>query len=283
MFQVKNAAIALSLVGLLFVFQSCKKSDLAAEETVSPERIEELKAFLVQSTGHELTEIEYQASTKTFIVARDGVISLKDVSVRADAEPTMGAQSTEGTTQRVYSYTVSGANAQSISVYADNTVPAEWLIALDESIANWNSTNSLINFKRVTATTTTTTGGKGRGKKSGPTTTTTIPAYNVLVTTLFDDATSMIARAYYPDYNGNAGKQVDINTKFNYLSSSYKLFALTHELGHIIGFTHTDGTYGNIIPGTPETDPNSVMNSFVLPWNGFTNYDVVAVNTVYPR
>jgi hypothetical protein len=58
---------------------------------------------------------------------------------------------------------------------------------------------------------------------------------------------------------------------------------LTHELGHSIGFTHTDGTYGNLVPNTPETDPNSVMNSFVLPWNGFTPYDIAAVNTIYPR
>jgi hypothetical protein len=98
---------------------------------------------------------------------------------------------------------------------------------------------------------------------------------------MYDAATSTIAQAYYPDYYGNAGKQITINTYYNYLSSSYKVFAMTHEMGHNIGFTHTDGTYGNLIAGTPETDPNSVMNSFVLPWNGFTPYDVTAVTTVY--
>jgi hypothetical protein len=79
----------------------------------------------------------------------------------------------------------------------------------------------------------------------------------------------MVAQAYLPYWDGSVGNEVDINTYYNYLSSSYKTFALTHELGHSIGFTHTDGTYGNLIPGTPESDPNSVMNSIVLPWNGF--------------
>jgi hypothetical protein len=57
----------------------------------------------------------------------------------------------------------------------------------------------------------------------------------------------MVAQAYLPYSNGAVGNEVDINTYYNYLSSSYKTFALRDELGHSIGFTHTDGTYGNLI------------------------------------
>lgn len=148
-------------------------------------------------------------------------------------------------------------------------------------------------MKRVTAVTTTTTTpttttSPGKKKKPGTTTTTTttttsLPSYKVLVTTMYDNATSTVAQAYLPDYYGNVGKEVTINTSYNYLSAAYKIFTVTHELGHAIGFTHTDGTYGNLVAGTPETDPNSVMNSFILPWNGFTGYDVLAVTTVYPK
>ncbi|MCD9015613.1 carbohydrate-binding protein [Fulvivirgaceae bacterium QH1ED-6-2] len=66
------------------------------------------------------------------------------------------------------------------------------------------------------------------------------------------------------------------------MAANQKLFAMAHEMGHNIGFWHTDQTTGTIVPGTPATDPNSVMNSFVLPWNGFTNYDLVAVRYMYP-
>jgi hypothetical protein len=279
-----GSSLCLALM-LIVVMQSCKKSDVR-EETVTPAQIEELRAFIANTTGLQENLVTYSANTKTFHVANDGLISLSDAQARLKAEPTTGAKSTEGTQQRSYAYLVTRTNAATITIYADATVPADWSTALDQAINNWNSTNSLVFFKRVyNSTTTTTTGGNGRGKKNngGTTTTTVTPAYNVLVTTLYDATTNMIAQAYYPDYNGNAGKEVDINTYYNTLSASYKTFAITHEMGHIIGFTHTDGTYGNLIPGTPETDPNSVMNSFVLPWNGFTPYDVLAATTVYPK
>lgn len=270
---------------LIVVMQSCKKSDVR-EETVTPAQLQELRAFIANTTGLQENQVSYSATTKTFHVATDGLISLSDAQARLKAEPTTGTKSTEGTQQRSYAYLVSRTNATTITIYADASVPVDWSSALDQAISNWNSTNSLVFFKRVyNSTSTTTTGVNGRGKKNngGTTTTTVTPAYNVLVTTLYDATTNMIAQAYYPDYYGNAGKEVDINTYYNTLGASYKTFAITHEMGHIIGFTHTDGTYGNLVPGTPETDPNSVMNSFVLPWNGFTPYDVLAATTVYPK
>ena len=278
-----KAALTLSLFSLVLVAPSCKKSDLQREqeESVSTQRIEALRSSVAASAGAPLSAVQYVADKKSFVVADDALISLEDAQARfpdsAHVRP-----GTSGSQQRVYTYTVARANASSISFYADASVPAEWLAALDQAITNWNSTNSLISMKRVTATTTTTASGPGKGKKN-TTNTTSAPSYNVLVTTMYDNATSTVAQAYYPSYTGSAGFKVTINTYYNYLSSSYKIFAMTHELGHTIGLTHTDQTYGNLIPGTPSTDPNSVMNSFVLPWAGFTNYDVIAVNTVYPK
>jgi len=270
-----------SVLILLVVFaQSCKKSDLPKQETVSVEELQQLKTFIASSTALAITSVEYNSSKKYFVAGKDIIVTLANARQRLkNTEISTGT--TEGTGQRVYSYTVTPTNAASIAIYADETVPADWLTALDQAIANWNSTNSHVYMKRVTATTTTITNGKG--KKKTTTTTTVPPTYNIIVKTLNDPATSMVAQAYLPYWDGTVGNEVDINTYYNYLSSSYKTFALTHELGHSIGFTHTDGTYGNLIPGTPEVDPNSVMNSFVLPWNVFTSYDVSAVNTIYPR
>jgi predicted Zn-dependent protease len=274
-----KAPVCLLLLTVI-VFASCKKSDIAKEETVSSEELQQLKTFVSSSTGLPIRSVEYNSSKKYFVAANDIVISLANARQRlANTEISPG--SVGGTGQRVYTYTVTQTNAANISIYADNTVTADWLTALDQAIANWNSTNSHVYMKRVTATTITTTTGKG--KKKTTTTTTVPPAYNIIVKTLYDASTSMVAQAYLPYSDGTAGNEVDINTYYSSLSSSYKTFALTHEVGHTIGFTHTDGTYGNLIPGTPETDANSIMNSFVLPWNGFTSYDVLAVNTLYPR
>ncbi len=273
--------LLLSVLFMVIAFaQSCKKSDITKEETLSPDELQQLKTFVASTTALPIASVEYNSTKKYFIAGKDIIISLSNAKQRLkNMEISPGT--TEGTSQRVYMYTVTQTNAASIAVYADNTVPAEWLTALDQAIANWNSTNSHVYMKRVTATTITTTSGKG--KKKTTTTSTVPPTYNIIVKTLNDPTTSMVAQAYLPYWDGTVGNEVDINTYYNYLSSSYKTFALTHELGHSIGFTHTDGTYGNLVPGTPEVDPNSVMNSFVLPWNGFTFYDVAAVNTIYPK
>lgn len=265
---------------LILLTQSCKKSDVKPEETISSEELQQLKTFVASSTGSPLTSVEYNTSKKHFLVGKDILISLSDARIRLkNTEISTG--SVNGGNQRVYFFTVSRSNVANVNIYADSKVPADWLAALDQAIANWNSTNSYVYMKRVTATTTTTTTGKG--KKKTTVTTTTIPPYNILVTTLYDASTSMVAQAYLPYSDGKTGNEIDINTYYSGLSSSYKTFTLTHELGHSIGFTHTDQTYGNLIPGTPVTDANSVMNSIVLPWNGFTPYDLTAVNTIYPK
>lgn len=272
--------VCFALFTVVIFTQSCKKSDLQQEAQPSSEELLQLKSFISGATGVPLDQINYNASKKDFVAAKDIVISLADAQKRLK-NTEIATPGTERTGQRVYTFTVTPSNAANITIYADNTVPSAWITALDAAISNWNSANSHVVMKRVTATTITTTTGKG--KKATTTTSTVIPAYNILVNTLYDASTSMVAQAYLPYTDGTAGNQVQINTYYNSLSSSYKVFALTHELGHTIGFTHTDGTYGNLVTGTPDTDPNSIMNSIVLPWNGFTAYDLTAVKTIYPK
>ncbi|MGZ3950237.1 MAG: M57 family metalloprotease [Flavisolibacter sp.] len=272
--------VSLALLTVITFAQSCKKSDLPKQETVSAEEVQQLKTFVSSSTGLPLGSVEFNSAKNIFVAGKDIVISLANARQRLK-NTDISSPTTERESQRVYTYTVTPTNVANIAIYADNTVPTDWLAALDQAIANWNGTNSHVYMKRVTATTVTTT--SGRGKKQTTSTSTVIPPYNIIVKTLYDNTTSMVAQAYMPYSDGTVGNEVDINTYYSTLGSSYKTFAITHELGHTIGFTHTDGTYGNLIPGTPTTDPNSVMNSVVLPWNGYTQYDIVAVTTIYPK
>jgi hypothetical protein len=332
-FTKRMAMVCLASTALLGSLTSCQKTEISVEEkeTTSAERIGELQRFVSKQTGVPVQKIYFDKAYQEFVVDKDLGLDLKDVERRYAAAPTPSAN---GTDQKIYDYIVSRSNATDIKIYVDATVPAEWISAIDQAIANWNSVNSLIYMRRVTGgtaaiTSGTTTGGvalanTSRRKKTttttntngtttttttdGTTTTTTttttstgtttgstgststtgtttpsIPVYNILINAYYDNTTSTVAYAYMPDWSGGAGFSMSINTAFNYLNSAQKIFAMVHELGHNIGFTHTDGSYGTLVPGTPSTDAQSVMNSFVGNWVGFSNYDQVATHNVYPR
>ena len=86
------------------------------------------------------------------------------------------------------------------------------------------------------------------------------------------------------------------------ISPEVKEMMIAHEIGHTIGFRHTDYYYEDyyglthafVIQGTwPATstvtnpDPYSIMNSMATlqyspTWPGFTTYDIIAVRNLYP-
>jgi hypothetical protein len=107
------------------------------------------------------------------------------------------------------------------------------------------------------------------------------------------------AWAHFPiGATGQPGDSIVINTMAPSLSASQKLHTMVHELGHTIGFRHTnwqgyqcttsyivEDQYpegANQVAGTPQTDATSVMNGCSEnAWNGFSNYDQVAASVLY--
>jgi hypothetical protein len=247
-------------LAFLMIFQSCKKSDVT--EVAAPaenNNIEALTQSVATSFDIAADKVTYNKADKNFMVDGDGIVSLEDAQARFSSKGVAGAANEA--THRRYMYLVASAKVNTIKLYVNATVPASWVAILDSAISNWNSTQSKVFIQRVTTTTGATTG----------------------VGTTYNSATSMIASAVYPDVYGNPGKSITINTYYTYLSTAQKIFALTHELGHTIGLSHTDGTSGSLVAGTPATDAGSIMNSVCLSWSAFTSYDLVAVRTLYPR
>ena len=88
-------------------------------------------------------------------------------------------------------------------------------------------------------------------------------------------------------------KRIFVNrsyTDYNGLTQNERVFALAHELGHSIGYTHIENdTHGDcFIKGTEVNDKNSLMRTFIETGvvdrnNLFTSSDIVAHLTLYPH
>lgn len=118
------------------------------------------------------------------------------------------------------------------------------------------------------------------------------------VTLVFDSQLNDVAVASYPS-GGLPGPTIWISTNAGGLAASRKHWVMVHELGHVIGFRHTDwqereewklpghSDLGVVhVPGTPVwNDAASVMRTAGSQppiWSGFSFYDQVAMRSVFP-
>ena len=241
----------------LFATLSCKRDQEAVtpQAEKNPVSTEALIQYL-ESTGFNKNNIVLKDDQ--FIIDDDILISREEVEKYA-AKGSPASPSGRVEHYKGY-YLVSNTYVTDIKFYIESTVPSDWKTAIRGAISQWNAVN---------------------GTKLSLSETTSSSAANTRINTGYDTG-NWVARAYLPSSNGRPGYLMTINTKYNSLSSGYKLFTIVHEMGHIFGLYHTDQRQGVFIQGTPTTDANSVMNSYVLPWNGFTSGDVKAVQTIYP-
>lgn len=259
---ITNFKTLIGVTGLLVALGTtgCKK-EAATVETQPPTSVasvETLTDFLSKTTGADKVNISYDEQKGLFAANEDLLISKDELQKHYDKNQSAGANTEHwrGT------YLVSNAYITNVKV-RNSVSNSSWSNALVSAINNWNASNvSSVSKLRFTFV------------SSGQ---------DITVTDLSNEASGWVARAYLPSSNGRPGATVEINRYHDGLGQSTKVFALTHELGHNIGLLHTNQNQGVFIQGTPASDPNSVMNSFVLPWNGFTSGDVTAIRILYPR
>ncbi len=251
---VKNIVV-FSTIFVVSLFVSCSNEELddSAEPTSD---LNKYYTFLVNS-GFERNTITFNEENEMFIIDNDLLISKSEVAnyIKRD-----GLDAGLNDKQRRGTYIVSANNARNVTYFIESDVSQSWKDAINSAVAQYNVIN-------------------GSGLR-------------ISITNNRDNADSRIfngfsneswvARALLPNSSRRVGSWIEINTRYNGMESGRKLFTMVHEMGHNFGLLHTNQTSGSVIPGTPLTDPNSVMNSFVLPWQGFTNFDLVAIRTLYP-
>lgn len=177
---------------------------------------------------------------------------------------------------------------KTIRVKIDSSIPTSgvdnWRTEIQQALQDYNSIrNFRLKFQLVT------TG-----------------SYDILIRAAYPNEfgsihNSVIAAASWPT-NGNPGNSIAINLTFNNnwtVPSAVKRYNINHEIGHCLGFRHTNwslvGEPANYpgypdypgaihIQGTWDDVDGSVMNAGTPThsWNGFNWIDALAFKTVYP-
>jgi hypothetical protein len=259
-----------AIIGIAsFAITGCKKETKpVVQQAVSAEVLAQIKALGFSNTNVEIIDEGY-------LVEGDIVLTPQDLTNRTPVTALRVANTEQYRTTNL----VTGL-PRNITVALSSRLPSSYVAVLDEMISRYNAEGLRITFSRVS---------------SGATIT-------------FDKANgSYLASAGFPDAQGNPYHTVKVNSRAigtgtNATFINYAATIFAHEVGHCIGFRHTDymdrsyscgGGYSNEgastvgainIPGTPTTaEPNSWMLACISANQNrpFDSYDKTALAYLY--
>lgn len=259
------AAFTLLFAGL----NSCSKTDPTVntlEQGINAETYAKITALGFDASEAYPTEGGY-------IVEGDIFLSNEDLSKNIDLFQSI----VFGNTEQYHTTNLVTGMPREITIRVVSTLPTSIKTATDNAIARYNAEGLAITFRKVTS------GGEIVIKKA-------------------PNGAGYIASAGFPTSAGNPYSQVLFNTTYATWNANTLTSILAHEIGHCIGYRHTDymdrsyscgGAFYNEgtagvgavhIPGTPTTaDAASWMLACI--GNGvnrpFNANDKVALSTVY--
>lgn len=274
---LQRSVFALALAG---TFASCQKSSLP--ETTSNEITAAEKA-LVASAGFNSNWFEKTSDGK-YLVEGDILLTKAQLLEMEGKSPSNNFIVADEEHYRTYNIVATPNGTRNITVSMTSGFPAYFYTALDKAIARYNSYSLRITFTKVTsggdivitaANLGTSGGGCILGQASG-----------------------------FPDANGNPSKGFTLSNSScatSYINTEEKADeVIAHEMGHCIGFRHTDykrrnscgpgagesaGSIGAVhIAGTPTTVNGNYDSWMMACTNGKANFnaeDGIALTTVY--
>ncbi len=274
------AGLLLLLTGTLV---SCKKSvsDVAAD----PRQLSADEKAMVQSAGFNANWSE-KTTDGNYLIEGDILLTTEQLREMSGVSPfhelIIANEEHYRTTRTV---TVPGTGFRTITVRLGSGFPAHYSTGLDQALARYNNLNLRIRFQRVTS------GGN-------------IVISGANLGTTSSGGCILGQAAGFPTASGNPSSGFTLSTSScatSYLNTANRADeVIAHELGHCIGFRHTDymnrsscgqnanegsaGVGAVHIPGTPTTVTGS-YNSWMMACTNsnpaFSSSDGTALNYVY--
>ncbi len=277
--KIIYAGSAAALIALAIL--SCKKSATSSENSLL---LSDDEKALVASAGFNSNWAE-RSPDGGFLIEGDILLTRAQLKGMAGATPTNNIIVADEEHYRTYNVvSTPGTGARNISVSLGSGFPANYSTALDNAITQYNSYGLKITFSRVASGGNIAISSANLGTSGGG---------------------CILGRAAgFPDANGNPSPGFTLSTSScatTYLNTVAKVQeVISHEMGHCIGFRHTDykrrsscgpgpgesaGSIGAVhIPGTPNNVSGSYNSWMMACTNGspsFSADDGVALNYVY--
>ena len=269
MMKITKSSLLLAFAGAATLSLSgCQKQEeLQVKENISAETISQIKAL-----GFGVSDAKVVAGG--VLVEGDILLTKEMLSNKVESSFLRVGDDEQYRTTNL----VSVGSGRTITIAVSTSLPSAYVTATDEAIRRYNAQSLLIRFQRVSS------------------------SYNILMTKAPAGST-YLASAGFPT-GGNPFNKVEVNSDAmgTANASTYIATVLAHEIGHCIGFRHTDymsrqyscggsavnegaSTVGAInIPGTPTSpDPNSWMLACIGSGGNrpFNTNDVTALRYVY--
>lgn len=256
--------IYLFAVILFGIISSCSKEQIKTEEnsTAKQSKIENdpTLTFLKQA-GFSKTDIK---EFDEYYLVEGDITFYKNKIYRT---------SSLNTKQRQYSMVT---NIEDINVYIDPSMSTSWISASEQALARWNNIENICLHFNIVESTSLADIHISYETNLSP---------NTLATASWPSPLEENPNQYKP------GQTIEINPDANYpdhFNQNMKIALIMHEIGHTIGLAHTNDSNFELIPGTPSSDPDSLMNTAqddTLEGSSslidFSTDDIIAIKTLF--
>jgi hypothetical protein len=274
---LRTSVLAFMLAG---TFASCKKTSTSVED---PNSLTADETSLVAAAGFNSNWVQ-KTTDGNYLIEGDILLNYSQLKAMEGKSPTHNIIVGDEEHYRTNNVVNTGGGTRTITVSMTSGFPSYYSTALDNALARYNSYGLTINFQRVSS------GGE----------------INITAANLGTSGGGCILgqASGFPDAAGNPSPGFTLSNSScatTYINSVDKADeVIAHEMGHCIGFRHTDykrrascgpgggesaGSIGAVwIPGTP-TNVSGSYNSWMMACtNGkaaFNGDDVIALNYVY--